>query len=382
MRELDHQTAAALDGDDEALAALAREDPTGAIARRHRIGAALYLRASRRNLRGPAVEAWHRDLFSASTQYLRLSDALERVATVLAAAGIDWIPLKGYDLATRVYADPEERPTADLDLLIAAADFVPARRRLESAGWRGLAGGKFAERYLAEEGYAWQATDATGILLELHFRLWGCVAEDLAAVLIDGSTPDPSLPPAGRRLALPHAFLVAAVHAWLGPRDRGAGVWWDLVRICEASSPALVDEVIRTARHGDLQLLVGLAAEVASELWRHDGCRRIAEALARELRGPERLEAALVRRRGLSGCSFATLQAARLASRRRSRSRWRAPWRRIWAHPGAVESATPEDWPWPARRLWYLLVALRLTPLAGWIEKALGKRARDEKSPG
>lgn len=371
MRELDRRVAAALNGHDEALAALAREDRTGEIARRHRIGAALYLRASRRQLSGPAIEAWHRDLFSASTQYLRLSAALERVAAVLATAGIKWIPIKGYDLATRVYDDPEDRPTADLDLLIAAADLVLARERLEKAGWRGLVGGRFAERYLVEEGYAWQASDATGVLLELHFRLWGCVDETLAAMLIDASTPDASLPPGGRRLALPHAFVVAAVHAWLGPRDRGVGVWWDLVRLVEASSPALVDDVIRTARQGDLQLLVALAAEVASELWRNDGCRRIAEALGRELRGPERLVATLARRRDLSGCSFALLQAARLASRRRSRSRWRAPWRRIWAHPGTVEIATPQGWPWPARRLWYLLVALRLTPLADWFAKGL-----------
>jgi len=264
----DRRVAAALDGDDEALTAIAREDPTGAIARRHRVGAALYLRAARRDLRGPAVDAWHRDLFSASTQYLRLSAALERVAAVLAAERIDWIPLKGYDLATRAYDDPEERPTMDLDLLIAAAEFARARRSLESAGWQGLHRGRLAERYLAEEGYAWQATDATGVLLELHFRLWGCVDEGLADALIGESTPDASLPPGGRRLTLAHAYLVAAVHAWLGSPSRGVGVWWDLVRICEASPRSLVGEVTRAARHWDLQLPVALAAELTCELWR------------------------------------------------------------------------------------------------------------------
>ena len=29
------------------------------------------------------------------------------------------------------------------------------------------------------------------------------------------------------------------------------------------------------------------------------------------------------------------------------------PWRRLWPHPGIVERATSEDWPWLARRLWY-----------------------------
>ena len=42
---------------------------------------------------------------------------------------------------------------------------------------------------------------------------------------------DPSLPAGGRRLELHHAYLAAAVHAWLSPPPRGVGIWWDLERI-------------------------------------------------------------------------------------------------------------------------------------------------------
>ncbi len=345
----ERRLAQALGGDRQALEALAAED-SGELARRHRAAGALYLRARRHGLETPAVKAWHRQTLDVAAHHLRLAAALEEVAAGLAAAGVDWLPLKGYDLATRLYDQPEERPTGDLDLLIAPSRLGDAIGALAAGGWAPLYPGPRSRRFLVEEGYAWMATKAPHPLLEVHFRLWGLVPEGFAAALFERSRADASLPAGGRRASLADAFLVAAVHAWMGPRYLVA--WWELARLSARMTPAEHDAVRHEAGAWDLQLPVMLAAEIAAELWREPGCLKIRRHLAGELRPPERLLARLARRR-LSALSLAGLQAARLLAGRRSRQRLKGPWRRVWPHPGIVERATPDGWPWLARRLWF-----------------------------
>lgn len=351
----ERQLADALAGDGEALAALAHLDAGGELARRHRAGPALHLRAARRALDTPAVAAWHRQLLATTAHHLRIETTVEEVAGRLAAAGIEWLPLKGYDLATRLYDTPEERPTADVDLLIRRGRLAEARRALEAAGWKGLYEGPRNRRFLAEEGYAWMAEKADRAFLELHFRLWGLVPEGFAEALIERSSADEDLAPGGRRLRLADAYLVAAVHSWLTSPPRPLVAWWDLARIAERLEPREVDAVVRAARRWDLELPVALAAEVSDTLWRHAACAEIRRLVATDLRRPERWLASYARRRGLAGVPLAALQAARLAAGRRSRQGWRGAWRRIWSHPGIVERSTPDDWPWLRRRLTYQL---------------------------
>lgn len=363
----DHRLAAALAGATGALEALAFEDEDGALARRHRIGPALYFAASAGGIEGPGVAAWRRDMASIAAHYMVLDAALVRIAAVLAAVGVDWIPIKGYDLASRVYARAEERVTSDLDLLIAAADLEGGRRALRADGWEDVSPGPLARRYLREEGYAWQAVGANGVLLELHFRLWGSVPEGLAAEMTEASTADAALPAGGRRLTPHHAYLAAAAHLWLSPPPRAVGSWRDLERLA-ATVPDLADEVVATARRWDLQLPVALASEVAAQLWGDATCRRIATELEGDLQPPERLALAAARRRDPARASLASLALARLVAGRRSRHGWRTVWRRLWAHPGLVETTTSPRRPWFLRRLAYQLSAFGWSQPARWIE--------------
>ncbi len=346
----ERRLALALDGDPQALETLAADDAESALARHHRIGGALYLRARRFGLETPAVAAWHRLTLAVAAHHLRLQAMVEEVAGRLTDAGVTWLPLKGYDLATRLYDAPEERPTGDLDLLIPPERLDDAVRALRADGWQALYQGPRNRSFLAEEGYAWMAVKAPHPLLEVHFRLWGMVPEHFETAIFERSRPDPALPAGGRRLTLADAYLVAAVHTWLSPRYLVA--WWDLARLSERLTPEEIGDVVRQAEAWDLQLPVMLAAEVSAALWGRQGCRTIHRRLAGELRLPERWLAARARR-SLTTLSLASLQAARLLAGRRSRQRLKGPWRRIWPHPGIVERATPDEWPWLARRLWF-----------------------------
>ena len=58
-----------------------------------------------------------------ATQALAVRELVRRLATLLAAAGIEAVLLKGALLQQAVYDDPAERPVNDLDLLVGAADF-------------------------------------------------------------------------------------------------------------------------------------------------------------------------------------------------------------------------------------------------------------------
>ncbi len=341
--------ARALESDEQALTELAAKD-SGELARQHRAGGALYLRARALGLETPAVDAWRQQTLAAAAHHLQLLAMATEVAGTLSEAGVEWLPLKGFDLATRLYDAPEERPTGDLDLLIPPARLDDAVDALRATGWGALYQGSRNRAFLAEEGYAWMAVKAPYPLLEVHFRLWGVVPEGFEIALFERSRPDQALPTGGRRLTLADAYLVAAVHAWLSPRYLVA--WWDLARISERLAPGEIDDVVREAKAWDLHLPVTLAAEVSATIWQHQGCRAIQRQLSPTLRFPERLLAARARRR-LTALSLSGLQAARLLAGRRSRMRFKAPWRRVWPHAGIVERSTPEEWPWLARRLWF-----------------------------
>ncbi|HWM90802.1 MAG TPA: nucleotidyltransferase family protein [Thermoanaerobaculia bacterium] len=345
--------AAALAGDQAALAALAA-DPAGIeLARTHRVGPALSLRARRLGIDGPAAESWHRALIAVAAHRLHIEDRLAAMGSALGEAGVPWLPLKGCDLGARVYRDPEERPVGDIDILVARAELPRAREALCSAGWRSLVGGDRVERYLRDEGYAWQAVDGAGLLLEVHVRLWGIVPAGLGAALLAAAVPDPALGSSGRRLPLAHAWLVAAVHSWLNPPPRPLLSWWDLERLA-AAEPGIAEEASRLAETWDLQLPAGLAAAQAAELWGSEPNRQIADRLLARLRPLERLAA----QQG-EAASLKAIVLARLLSGRRSRAGWRSLPRQIWAHPGVVEQETPSGRSWPARRFQHVMRALR-----------------------
>ncbi|HEX3127349.1 MAG TPA: nucleotidyltransferase family protein [Thermoanaerobaculia bacterium] len=349
--------AAALAGDPNALRSLAA-DPAGAdLAKLHRVGPALALRARRLNVEGPSVDSWHRSLMAVTAHRLRIDEGLAHLGSVLGAAGILWLPIKGSDLGSRVYDQPEERPAGDVDVLVAHDDYLRARRALEEAGWRSLASGARIDAYLLEEGYAWQATDLSGLLLEVHHRLWGVVPQGFGKAMVESAEPDPTLGPTARRLPLAHAWLVAAVHVWLNPPPRPLLAAWDLERIV---LPALVDDIVNLAEEWDLQLPAALAAAYADRLWPSEPHRCIAGRLMDTLRPAERLAARRALEGGIEDTPLQSIVLARLLSFRESRAGWRSLVRRVWAHPGIVEMETPPGRIWPARRLAHVLKSLTI----------------------
>jgi len=343
--------ARALTGDGEAIAAAASLPPAAVAP--HRLLPALDRLARRVNVEPPA--GWRRQRIAAAAHWLWLAETRRAVGEALDRAGVRWLPIKGCDLADRVYEAPEDRPTSDLDLLVAPASFDAARAALEDAGWSSLVPGEAAERYCREEGYAWQARRRGQPLVELHFRLWGLAPEELAGALVEDAVAAPELG-AGRRPSLAGAFLLAAVHLWLEPPPRSLLACWDLERLAghaaaQGDEDGLSEAVVDLARRFDLQLPVALAAAHCRALWPRPAAGAIAGPLLADLRPPERWLATRLARRGADALRLGQLVMARLLAGRRSRSGWRVIRRQLWAHPGVVAQETPAGWSWPRRRL-------------------------------
>lgn len=320
----------------------------GADAERERVAAALALSAHRHQVGAPTPPAWKRALHAQVARNFLLDAAAQVVARVLGEAAIPWMPIKGFDLASRVYLEREERRTSDLDILVPEEAWGTARGQLQAAGFRALAAETFHEHYLQHEGYAWQAWSPEGVLVELHFRLWGSAPASWARTLLANGTPDPQgLGPTGRRARFEDAYLIAAFHYWLDPPPRPWGPLRDLYRLL-AVDPGLPARVAQEARRHQLQLPTVLASDLVARLFD----RPEAEALAAELRPDLRFwERALPVDRNLS---LYRLAWARLVSRRPSRLGLRSLFRAFWPHPVVVAASTPAGWPWLWRRLWYV----------------------------
>jgi hypothetical protein len=345
------QLAAALAGDRAALGELAfREDARAAIVG-GRIAPALALRAGELGVGGPEVDVWRRELFAATSHGLLLRSALEKIGAILAAAGVAWAPFKGLGLSPHVYPQWEERPTGDIDLLVAGEVFEHARRTLEAVGWRSMADVTGADEFVEAEGYNWQAVGEGGVLLELHFRLWGCAPEGLAAAIFDRAQPDLEMGPTARCLQLSDAYVIGAVHWWTTPPPRLLIHLWDLRRIAAAAKPDLAERVVAEVRRWGLQLLVAPVAEAAAGLWGDDTNRTVAVGARAGLRPAERLAARRIRRTGADAVGLEVVSLARLLSGRESRMGWKAAWRRVWPHPAVLREKTPEGWSWPHRRV-------------------------------
>ncbi|MBN1668068.1 MAG: nucleotidyltransferase family protein [Anaerolineales bacterium] len=71
---------------------------------------------------------------TAATNLLLLEEA-GRIFACFAVAGIPAIPLKGIDLAGRLYPDVSLRPMGDLDILIRETDYLRAAHLLEESGY-------------------------------------------------------------------------------------------------------------------------------------------------------------------------------------------------------------------------------------------------------
>jgi hypothetical protein len=352
--------AAALAGDRRALGELAfREDLRGAVAG-GRIAPALALRAAEVGVGGPEVAVWHGELMAATSHGLLLRHSLIGIARVLGREGIAWAPFKGLGLSPHVYPQWDERPTGDIDVLVAGGDYERARLALAEAGWRDATDVDGADAFVEDEGYNWQATNDNGVPLELHFRLWGCAPEGLAAAVLERSQADGEAEPTGRRLQLADAYVLAAVHWWTVPPPRLLIHLWDLHRIAAAAGAGMVESVLAETRRWGLQLFVAPVAAAVADLWDDDANRAIAAGAGAGVRLAERLALRLIGRAGVDGAGLEIVSLARLFARRESRMGWKAAWRRVWPHPAVLRMKTPATWGWARRRAWFAAKRLGL----------------------
>lgn len=108
----------------------------GRLAGQHRVEAWLSQRMDDGGVHAPPSEQWTRQRHS---QKLRMA-AMHRDYTTMVqrftAVGITAIPLKGIDLAVRIYPDPGLRPFEDLDVLIPSHQIDVARTVMLDLGYR------------------------------------------------------------------------------------------------------------------------------------------------------------------------------------------------------------------------------------------------------
>lgn len=157
-------------------------------------------------LRTPFQTAYQFQAFQA----LKQEHALKQLKTLFQQHRIRFCPLKGVDLAYRLYPAPALRPMGDIDLLIHPEDCQAARAVLAEAGWQ------------AEYDYAHQHHYSVilkdGIALEIHFRLPRFIAADMLqvwALLLPVDSTEHRLPPELNLLLL---FNHAGGHHWQNGR--------------------------------------------------------------------------------------------------------------------------------------------------------------------
>ncbi|QRK13763.1 nucleotidyltransferase family protein [Archangium violaceum] len=108
-----------------------------------------------------------REALAQAARGMRVKALLLRSLEALAAVDVVPVLLKGYGLALRLYPEPLQRATTDVDLLVADAEVEVASRALVGLGLRPL--GEAAAAHAREHEHHLTFTGAAG-MVELHFR--------------------------------------------------------------------------------------------------------------------------------------------------------------------------------------------------------------------
>jgi len=341
--------AGALAGDRADLGQLLTLPDLEAFAAHHRIAAALALAYRRSNV-GPYPAACDRELYWATGRHMLIEQEMRQAGEAFAEAGIPWVTIKGADLAARVFAHPCERALTDVDILVKGRDLGRALACLGELGWLQEGERDLDPAALLEgERYVLTVGANSGVLVELHYRLWGWMPATMADALVEEAEPRPTWGATARRPTLAWAFLLAAVHAWQVVRPRPLAVWRDLHQIAIASQADLTDDVTRLATTWAVQLPVALAAWQAARVWPDPPCAHIARRLLAGLRGAEQLAAGRFARGGEGGTPLALLVLARLLARRPSRLGWRSVGQVFWPAGDAVAAPASAGARWLSR---------------------------------
>jgi hypothetical protein len=340
--ERQHLLARALAGEPDALHQVLAWPDVAEFAAAHRLAPALALASRRAGLRSyPAT--LDRELYWATGRNLLVNQELRKAGQAFGDAGVPWVLIKGVDLASRVYAHPWERVFTDVDILVQGADLGRALTCLKGLGWLEEGGQPFdAEALLGGERYVVTAGRGSGLVVELHYRLWGWMPAAMGDTLVAESEPHPSWGATARRPALAWAFLLAAVHAWQPVRPRPMAGWRDLERLAASAGTRFAAEAVHLAQRWAVQLPVALSAWQTARLWGDSTCGEVARRLLACLRAPERLAASHFARRGEDATPLGLLVLARLLACRPSRLGWRSVGQVLWPAEETVHQlATP-----------------------------------------
>ena len=203
--------------DAQTLAAWTPSDWTIALRRlaQHRLSALALDTLTRAGLAAPPDAAQHllRERLRNQMLHARRMRDLQALGARWQAAGIPWLPIKGADLARRIYPDPALRPSADLDVLLPVDRIAEAEAQARAAGFVAPAG-RPSDALLRR--YHFHSTfhhPGSGTFLELHWRLAdrACLprGESEAGWFQSGQLPDEA-----------HwVYLCAhlAKHGWMNP---------------------------------------------------------------------------------------------------------------------------------------------------------------------
>ncbi len=325
-----HLLAQALADSLDALHQVVAWPEVGQFAAAHRLAPALALACRRAGLR-PYPPSLDRDLYWTTGRQLLVNEELRKAGRAFDDVGIPWVIIKGADLAARVYAHPGERVFTDVDILVKGADLGGALTCLERLGWLEEADHALdADALLSGERYVVTAGRGSGLMVELHYRLWGWMPAGMGDMVVEEAEPHPSWGAMARRPTLVWAFLLAAVHAWQPVRPRPMAGWRDLERLAAAAGSQFAAEVILLAQRWAVQLPVALSAWQAACLWGDSTCGEIAGRLLACLRAPEVLAASHFARRGENATPLGLLVLARLLAGRPSRLGWRSVGQVLW----------------------------------------------------
>lgn len=279
----------------------------------------------------PAPEVLERELYWSTARHMLVVETLRAAGTMLANAAVPWLVFKGADLATRVYSHPGERVATDVDIAVPPQALATALTCLAQAGWFEVGvRTPDAEQLLEGERYALAVGQTTGLLVELHYRLWGWMPTGMLEAVLAASEPCPEWGATACRPSPEWAFLLAAVHAWQVVRPRPLAIWRDLERLAATITPPFSQRAVTLALEWGVQLPVALAAWQTATLWPCSPCAAIATALLPTLRPPEALVALRFARAGEAATPLGALVAARLLARRPSRLGWRSVSQVFW----------------------------------------------------
>lgn len=156
------------------------------------------LRQSRLGLAESPSPRWEKLFRANAARNLFLHAEQLRLLSILTAAGVRPLPLKGTLLAEVAYGDLALRSQADIDLYVPPRQLPAALAQLQASGYRRVASAGLEAEQLAKTGdeYTAECTLAMTaggmpIWLELHWRLLPVPAEELEAA--SGGEAEPRL---------------------------------------------------------------------------------------------------------------------------------------------------------------------------------------------